>query len=686
MTSATPECRDEGSAPQGFDTKNPEKSGLSSENTQRPLLVPPKHVANFGDIEESKFDACVDWLLAQLTQLTEVNQGNQSRLSLSFEAFRSSNDEEMRRLKPQLLDNLNMLLPNAFEGEITENEDVLERMKLRIPVVYEADKLNMLQGEYIGPSANGYYSRMIEPLFAYFCENLDEDKRNEESPEISKRLAQRTARDKLAKTIAGMSESASFVCGGLITIQVNEASRDDQVLSSSPVRLGWCIGEGHPAHLLTLPLCHDISSESAIEGLSDLAQDCEPASFGKGGKDVLDPEYRKAGKLDPHQFTSSFNLSDFQILENVEHILLPKLFPDDNNHKLKAELYKLNVYSGPSGIFLKHVDTPRSADQIGSLVVCLPSHFTGGNLIVRHHGKEVDFDWSQKSKNTIQWAAFYSDCEHEIKTITAGQRITLTYNLYATRPKAVGLSVPTEIVIDPKSLSSYACLKDSLMNSQFLNMGGILGIHCSHAYPHTSEGFSDLLPNALKGADLEIYSIFKQLGMRVVIRPVVDSKNENLQRDYNRRLGQPNETDYQKFLSSSPIGPSNIDLYWKFLLFSRRMKSLTDVFEYAKTNEIHLHNRRPTERFLIGQDLTPFRHSGEDEQDHNMIEILMSGHSWDTLRGVTWMGHPGNQEEEFTYLAYGNEASVGIIYSCAAIIAHIPPFHIREQLSAARDW
>ena len=64
----------------------------------------------------------------------------------------------------------------------------------------------------------------------------------------------------------------------------------------------------------------------------------------------------------------------------------------------------------------------------------------------------------------------------------------------------------------------------------------------------------------------------------------------------------------------------------------------------------------------------------------------MGGHDWDTLRGVTWMGRPGNQEKDFTYLAYGNEASVGTFYSCAAIIAHIPPFHIREQLSAVRDW
>jgi hypothetical protein len=43
----------------------------------------------------------------------------------------------------------------------------------------------------------------------------------------------------------------------------------------------------------------------------------------------------------------------------------------------KAELYKLNVYSGPNGKFKAHVDTPRSKTQVGSLVVALPVEHTG---------------------------------------------------------------------------------------------------------------------------------------------------------------------------------------------------------------------------------------------------------------------------------------------------------------------
>jgi hypothetical protein len=40
-------------------------------------------------------------------------------------------------------------------------------------------------------------------------------------------------------------------------------------------------------------------------------------------------------------------------------------------------LYKLNVYSAPSGFFKAHVDTPRGETQYGSLVVSLPVDHEG---------------------------------------------------------------------------------------------------------------------------------------------------------------------------------------------------------------------------------------------------------------------------------------------------------------------
>ncbi|KAJ5786982.1 hypothetical protein N7457_001972 [Penicillium paradoxum] len=142
--------------------------------------------------------------------------------------------------------------------------------------------------------------------------------------------------------------------------------------------------------------------------------------------------------------------------------------------QLTAGLYKLNlclsrisaVYSGPSGLFRKHVDTPCPTTQIVSLVVCLPSSFKGGRGIIQHEGREVKFDWSSHGASEIQWVAFHSDSEHNIKTVIGSESITLTYNLYIT--KQVEPSISSGIIVDPKSLLLYAHLKNILKEPGFM--------------------------------------------------------------------------------------------------------------------------------------------------------------------------------------------------------------------------
>jgi hypothetical protein len=129
----------------------------------------------------------------------------------------------------------------------------------------------------------------------------------------------------------------------------------------------------------------------------------------------------------------------------------------------------MQVYSGPSGLFRKHVDTPRSEQQIGSLVVCLPSEFKGGIFTVQHDKQKVEFDWSKQSKSAIQWAAFYSDCEHEIETVTEGERITLTYNLYVTKP--VGSVSAKDGIVQTQSLPLYGFMKNLISEDTFMNQG-----------------------------------------------------------------------------------------------------------------------------------------------------------------------------------------------------------------------
>jgi hypothetical protein len=88
--------------------------------------------------------------------------------------------------------------------------------------------------------------------------------------------------------------------------------------------------------------------------------------------------------------------------------------------------------------------------------------------VVRHAGRSVTYDWTTtgEEKSAIHWAAFYSDCEHEVLEVTAGHRVTLTYNLYAV-PRRITLEGKTE-GLDVTALPLYHAIKDALGNRDFL--------------------------------------------------------------------------------------------------------------------------------------------------------------------------------------------------------------------------
>ncbi len=147
---------------------------------------------------------------------------------------------------------------------------------------------------------------------------------------------------------------------------------------------------------------------------------------------------------------------------------------------------KLNIYQ-EGDFFVPHQDTPLSKDSIGSLVIALPVAHRGGDLIVKHREDVQSFQFAkelcptarsyyyggdtekslkegkyslrddsdnyhsygpefEKQKSlkkmidgkklkcgvalpVISYAAFYGDCVHEIKRVTGGLRLTLSYQL-----------------------------------------------------------------------------------------------------------------------------------------------------------------------------------------------------------------------------------------------------------------
>jgi hypothetical protein len=207
------------------------------------------------------------------------------------------------------------------------------------------------------------------------------------------------------------------------------------------------------ASYITLPLNLATASSSSLGDLVAAAQPllqplldaAVPASFGKGKDSVYDPTYRTALELPASHVALNIPHPPAEILQQIHTLLQPSAAA------VVADFYKLNVY-GPGGFFKPHFDTPRSADMFGTLVVCLPSPHAGGELVLRH-GTSSDashtVDWSfdkpaagtnvkkqssgdiHQQLGSLQWAAFYSDTEHEVMPVTEGYRVTLTYNLRA---------------------------------------------------------------------------------------------------------------------------------------------------------------------------------------------------------------------------------------------------------------
>ncbi|WIA37493.1 hypothetical protein OEZ86_014407 [Tetradesmus obliquus] len=158
--------------------------------------------------------------------------------------------------------------------------------------------------------------------------------------------------------------------------------------------------------------------------------------FSCGSETVFDPAVRTAAEIKAAQLALNKALPPPEVLDEVRALLQPSAT------SVVAELDKLNIY-GPGGFFKPHCDTPRSQDHFGTLIICLPSPFKGGQLLLRHvdHNSSAapstrTYDWSASADAApqgLQWAAFYADTEHEVLPVTEGHRMTLTYNLRAVQ-------------------------------------------------------------------------------------------------------------------------------------------------------------------------------------------------------------------------------------------------------------
>lgn len=153
-----------------------------------------------------------------------------------------------------------------------------------------------------------------------------------------------------------------------------------------------------------------------------------PASYGYKDETRLDPGVRDTWEI-PAPKLQFKNPAWPTLLEDAVKRISQDLGLAPSG-LLRAELHNLLVY-GPGQFFATHQDSEKQEGMIGTLVITLPSEFSGGEFIVSHQGEEIE---SRGSENRLGFMAFYADCIHEVRPVKQGYRVVLTYNLVMPDP------------------------------------------------------------------------------------------------------------------------------------------------------------------------------------------------------------------------------------------------------------
>ncbi len=241
--------------------------------------------------------------------------------------------------------------------------------------------------------------------------------------------------------------------------------------------------------------------------IREIIQISKKAPFGKGRKTITDTAVRSAWELNAEHL--SFKNEEWkgfmgQIVEKVRTGL------GIENTSIAVSLYKLLIYE-EGDFFLPHKDSEKELGMFGTLIIGLPSSHTGGELVIRFDEKEKIIDFSSPASNyKIPYVAFFADCDHEIKPITSGYRVSLVYNLIQSPDsQRLGQSEMSSQVREMtellKSMSNFVANqpKAVLLEHQYTPANFSLNSLKQHDRPR-----AELLLEAAKGA-----GYFAELGL-----------------------------------------------------------------------------------------------------------------------------------------------------------------------------
>ncbi len=156
------------------------------------------------------------------------------------------------------------------------------------------------------------------------------------------------------------------------------------------------------------------------------------APYGRGEQTLVDSSVRACWQIDAEQVTVTGAVWPATFADIVDRAATGLGCPPEHT---EAHLYKLLIYE-PGGFFAPHRDTEKVDGMVATMVLSLPVASAGGELVIRHKKREAVVDLRSDEPSELAFAAFYADCVHQTRPVSAGHRIVLVYHLVLRKSAA----------------------------------------------------------------------------------------------------------------------------------------------------------------------------------------------------------------------------------------------------------
>ena len=208
----------------------------------------------------------------------------------------------------------------------------------------------------------------------------------------------------------------------------NEHERLEHLLRSVEQPGDYCVGGRlyTPMPRVIVDGAAELSFPIRDAQIGALIAAAERAPYGKGTETLVDTAVRDCWQIDAARVRLAGRAWPDSFAKVMESVAAGLGLPPE---RLNAELYKLLIYR-PGGFFAEHRDTEKVPGMVATLSLSLPTPGAGGELVVRHGGREEVFDLRAGEPSEMSFAAFYADCLHEVRPLAEGHRVTLVFNLF----------------------------------------------------------------------------------------------------------------------------------------------------------------------------------------------------------------------------------------------------------------